>query len=138
MEAPETPVGSVGELFTWGQKTGGSKQDLLAFRSSKVRGSGARALRALLVLSHSSRDRAQVLKLTGQYDGACVLYEVRAPPRRRSRVRARDEREASRPLALSRRATRRRLATRRSRAESTARTRSCRTCRRSSSARSTC
>ena len=43
MEAPETPVGSVGELFTWGQKTGGSKQDLLAFRSSKVRGSGARA-----------------------------------------------------------------------------------------------
>ena len=43
-------------------------------RVPQFQGARARA-RALLVLSHSSRDRAQVLKLTGQYDGACVLYE---------------------------------------------------------------
>ena len=51
MASDEEEEGRVGELFTWGQATGGSKVDLLAFRSCKVR------------------------KLTGKYDGACVMYE---------------------------------------------------------------
>jgi hypothetical protein len=36
MASDEEEEGRVGELFTWGQATGGSKVDLLAFRSCKA------------------------------------------------------------------------------------------------------
>ena len=81
MGEPETEAEdalAVGELFTWGQRTGGSKQDLLAFRSCRV-SARRRLARIQLLMRARVRTRAptQILKLTGQFDGACVLYEVR-------------------------------------------------------------